>query len=526
MFGWLKWGKPAHPMADPEHVQELIASLPASDPAKALERIAAWLETATHAKTLDLPQRWAAVDRLDQAAAARRRKLAQDYVSTPHLQKADEERLWNASFAFWKALAAAYLRCIEGARAPGAAKALDDDAPALFARRALRASGLQLKWVFLRHAQPDQQVWRDLGSAYAFAEQQGIAEERSQSYAEEPGQSSAREELLRALMLTTASPDNLSPLRLHLAERIIAHLSSGFVLRERPAPDCAFAFDLVPGQPPLRAGRQTSAGATTRFFGAGTAEQELARLAREISVRDAIPGNVNLGGSFDQESLLAALAHLQRIWDSTPPARRAERSEASARVSVVPGLPNVLRCLELIASGAPIDPKNFAEQEAWTVVDRSDGGYGAVVPQESFQFDPVTGVRTGSGDWLEIGTLVALREEQSPTWSLGVIRRITFDASGQRRVGIQLIPGAPLVVKLAQAGRARASEPERRRSAVLLSAAPDESDEALVVMRAGHYMATHTLSVQLNDASYVLHPAGLIEGGEDFDCARFRILRA
>jgi hypothetical protein len=528
MFGWLKRGKPAHPMADPEHVQELIASLSASDPAKALERISGWLDGVTHAKALELPQRWQAVGLLDQAASARRRKLAQDYVSAPYLQKADEERLWNASFEFWKALAAAYLRCIEGARAPGAAKALDDGVPALFARRALRASSLQLKWILLRHGQPDPQLWRDLGGAYAFAESHGIAELRSQLYAEEPAQSSAREELLRALMLTTASPDNLAPLRLHLAERIIAHFSSVLVLRAGPAPDCAFAFDLALGNPPLRAGRQTSAGATTRFFGAGTAEQELARLAREIGEKDAVPGSVNLGGSFDQESVLAVLAHLQRIWDTTPPARRAERSEASARVSVVPGLPNVLRCLELIAIGSPLDPKNFAEQEMWTVVDRSDGGYGAVVPQErgSFQFDPVTGVRTGSGDWLAIGTLLALREERSATWSIGVIRRITLDASGQRRVGIQLIPGLPLMVRLAPASGIRAGESERRRSAIMLSNAPDQGDEALVVMRAGHYTATQSLSVQLNDEPCVLQPAGLIEGGGDFDCARFRILRA
>lgn len=529
MFGWLKGGKPAHPMADPEHVSALIASLPASDPARALERIAGWLETATHAKALALAERWEAVDLLDQAAMTRRRKLAQDYVAVPHLQKADEERLWSASVGFWKALAAAYLQCIETARVDGAAaKALDKGVPALIVRRALRASGWQLKWIFLRHGQAPQQIWRDLGSAYLFAESQGFTGQGSQLYAEEAGQSSPRDELLRALVLATASPDNLAPIKLHLAERLIAHFSSSLVLRETPAPECAFAFDLVQGKPPARAGRQTAVAATMRFFGAGAAEQALAQLARDISARDAIPGNVNLGGHFDQESILAAIAHLQRIWDSTPPARRAERSETAARIAVVPGLPNVLRCLDMIASGTPLDSKDFAEQEVWTVFDRSEGGYGAVVPQDrgSFQFDPVTGVRTGTGDWLTIGTLLALREEQAAAWRLGVIRRITLDATGHRRVGIQLIPGAPHVVKLAPASGARMGEAERRRSAVLLAAAPEESDEVVVVMRAGHYMATQSLNVQLGDTGYGLQPAGLIEGGEDFDCARFRVVPA
>jgi hypothetical protein len=78
-------------------------------------------------------------------------------------------------------------------------------------------------------------------------------------------------------------------------------------------------------------------------------------------------------------------------------------------------------------------------------------------------------------------------------------------------------------VKLASEGRA--ADAERRRSAVLLASAPDESDEVLVVMRGGHYMATQPLSMRLGDTRYVLMPAGLLEGEEDFDCARFKVVR-
>ena len=60
---------------------------------------------------------------------------------------------------------------------------------------------------------------------------------------------------------------------------------------------------------------------------------------------------------------------------------------------------------------------------------------------------------------------------------------------------------------------------------MLLSGTTDESEEVVVVMRAGHYMSTQHLSLHFNDASYMLQPAGLIEGGEDFDCASFRMAR-
>lgn len=77
------------------------------------------------------------------------------------------------------------------------------------------------------------------------------------------------------------------------------------------------------------------------------------------------------------------------------------------------------------------------------------------------------------------------------------------------------------VVKLAPANGPRAAEPERRRSAVLLSGG--NADEALVLMRAGHFSARQTLEMQLAGKLSVLRPTELIEAGEDFDCARYRV---
>ena len=528
MFGWFRKSKLAHPLADIDKTRELIAALPPNDSPQALERISGWLDSIVQAREFELQQRWEAVDVLDQASVAHRRKLAQEYISGGRSKKADEEKLWNASHAFWKTLGAAYLRCISQLRATPGAEPLAREVLALIAARALRTASLQLKWIYLRHGQAEAHVWRDLGSTYLFAETQGVAAVRVEPYAEDRGASSAQEELLKALMLVMASPHNLEAPHLHLAERFAAHFAGRFVLAEKSAPECAYAFDLALAKPPVRVHKDMAPGSMVRFFGAGEAERGLAELMQEIRAKDGIPGAVNLGGHFDTETVLSVLAHLTRIWDTTTPARRAKRSQFATRVTVVPGLPNILRCLELAAGGASLDPKSFAEQETWTVFDKSDSGYGALVPEErgSFEFDPVTGVRTASGDWLRIGNLVAMREEGAAIWRIGVVRRITYDASNRRRAGIGLIEGVAAVVRLAPATGPRVAESERRRSAVLMSHASETGTETLVLMRAGHFLATQRLAMQLEGRDYVLEPEALIEGGEDFDCARFRMAPA
>jgi len=528
MFGWFKKSKPAHPLADLDKTRELVATLPGNDPAKALERIGGWLDSITQAREFELQQRWEAVDLLDQTAVAHRRKLMHDYVSGARSKKADEEKLWNGSVAFWKVLGAAYLRCIAQIRATPDAEPPARDVLALVAARAMRAAGLQLKWIYLRHGQAEERIWHELGSAYLFAENQGVAALRAELYAEDRSASSAQEELLKALMLVMASPHNLEAPQLHLAERFVAHFAGRFVLAEKSAPECAYAFDLALAKPPVRVHKDMAPGSMVRFFGAGEAERGLADLMQEIRAKDGIPGDVNLGGHFDADTVLSVLAHLARMWDTTPPGRRAERSAAATRVTVVPGLPNILRCLELAAGGASLDPKTFAEQESWAVFDRSDSGYGVMVPEErgSFEFDPVTGVRAASGDWLRIGSLVALHEEGATGWRIGVVRRITYDASNRRRAGVGLIEGLAAVVRLAQAGGPRAAEPERRRSAVLMSHASEAGTEALVLMRAGHFLTTQKLAMQFEGRDYVLEPDALIEAGADFDCARFRMAPA
>jgi hypothetical protein len=527
MFNWLKRSKPAHPMADVKNARQLVAELSGHDPSTALDKISAWLDSINQPGDFNLQQRWELIDLLDKASIAHRRKLLLDQISARDSGKAHEYRLWKASFGFLKMLGAVYLQCIEDfTEGAAGAEAVRKDL-ALIAGRALRASSLQLKWTFLRFGKIDQRLWRELGSAYLFAESQGLAALRVDLYPDKDGPSSAQDELLKALMLAMASPNSLAPLKQHIAERIVAHFSSRFVLQGKPAPGCGFSFDLAAARPPARLQKEMGAGSTVRFFGAGESAQGLTDLMREVRATDGVPSDVYLGADFDQETVLSVLVHLDRYWNGTSPAPRAERGELVTGITVVPGLPNILRYLELVANGTPPDPKDFSDQESWITVNKSDGGYKASVPKDRkpFDCDPLTGARTATGDWLRIGSLMAVSEKNAATWRLGLVRRITQEGSGRRYVGIELLAGMVFVVKLAAASGPRSGQPEKRRSAVLLSSATGKSDEALVLMRAGHFVSTQSLTMQQEDKRYLLLPIELVEAGEDFDCARFRMYR-
>jgi hypothetical protein len=526
MLNWLGWGKPDHPLADMDEAKAQLAVLSRRDSVHVLEQVAKWLESVSATREFKPQHRLELIDLLDKTALTHRRKLTHEYVATQRLHKSEADRVWNVSLRFWNVLGAAYLQCIGQFKTETSGATVIRASLPLVAARALRSAAQQIQWTLLRYGQIETRLWRELGSTYLIAERQGVAGERVEIYPGQDRRSSAQEELLRALMLFACAPGNLLPLKLHIAERIVAHFGSHFSLQTKPVAEHGFVFDIASAMPPARMQTATARISMGRYFGAGDAEQGVRDLTHKIRQMDGVPSDVDLGGNFDQKTVLSVLEHLARAWDSTPPARRAERSEGSSRVTIVPGLPNILRCLELVGNGISLDPESFTEQETWTTFNRSDVGYGALVPKvrDSFDYDPLTGSRAGTGDWLRIGCLLALCEEGTSNWVLGVVRRITDDGPEQRRVGIELLSGMATVVKLASATGPRAAEPERRRSAVLLSGG--NADEVLVLMRAGHFSARQSLEMQLAGKRLVLQPAELIEAGEDFDCARYTVTPA
>jgi len=506
-------GKVDHPMADPKAARQIVDGLPANDAVKAMTEIAEWLESLNQTDGFKLDRRFENVDLLDGAAKNHQRKLAQDYLAMPRQQKFQENRLWTTSFGFWKQLGDAYIRCVREheSNASGAA-AIRKSLPAI-AARAARALTLQLKWILLRYGLVEPRIWTDLAQLYRLAEQKGWADGEVAIYPGSHGSGTVKRECLKALMLSASSPDGLPPVRQEIAERAVAHFAQFFVLSSKPE-GCAYSFDLAEAKAPARLLKGVTPTATMRFFGAGTAQAGVSQLGTQIKER-GMPTDVNLGGSYDKDVVTGVLKHLALHWSEKPPARSSERRHTAGRITVVPGLNEIMTVLDPATSDAlDFSSEQSAQSaESWIVVNVSEGGYGAIIPAQK-------------SDWIKVGTLVGLQSETSKHWGVGLIRRITRDAHQQRQVGIQLLTKTAIPIKLSKSSASPSADAGRdAQTAILLSTTPDKQGEVGVVMRDGIFNGRDSLDMKVKDKGYLLMPSGMVEDGEDFDWAKFKVMQ-
>ncbi|HKA44788.1 MAG TPA: hypothetical protein VKF40_22580 [Burkholderiales bacterium] len=511
MLKWIGGGKVDHPMADAKQARQIIADLPANDAAKALKEITEWLDSINRTEGFKVDRRFDNLDLLDSAAKNHQRKLSQEYLSTPRQQKFQEHTLWNSVSDFWRALGDGYIRCVneheDGASGAGAIR---KNLPTVIGR-ALRVLTLQLKWVLLRYGPVEPRLWSELARLYQIGAQKGFTEATIAVYPGAHGESTIKREFLKSLMLAASSTDGLPPMRQQIAERAVAQFADAIRLSDAPE-GCNYCFDLSEPKPPVRLYQGAATSKTMLFFGAGDALSNLRQLTRQVVETGAIPKDINLGGTYEKDIVIGTLRHLEQYWSDTPPARSSERRKTTARITVVPGFNEIIDMIDPASSDA-LDFSEDRSAESWLVENVSDGGYGAMIP-------------TLKADWIKVGSLIGVQSEGKGYWGIGMIRRITRDERQQRRVGIQLLSRTAIPIKLARSSSGVMSgfnigrEPG---SAILLSTAPDEQGEVGVVMREGIFNARDTLEMVVREKAYRLVPCRMIEGGEDFDWAKFRV---
>ena len=511
MLNWLGGGKVDHPMADAKQARQIVAELPANDAAKALQEITEWLESMNQTEGFKVDRRFDNLDLLDGAAKNHQRKLSQDYLAMPRQQKFQEHKLWTAVSGFWKALGNGYILCIDQHEVgAGGATAVRKSLP-IIVGRALRVLTLQLKWLLLRYGPVETRLWGQLGRLYGIAEKKGLAEAKVPVYPGTHGESTIKVEFLKALMLAASSTDGLPPLKQTVAERVVAHFADAFRLSHSPG-GCTYCFDITSHKPPVRMFTGVQAGPNMLFFGAGPALAQLTQLMNQVVESGAVPQDVNLGGTHEKDMVLATFKHLLQYWSETPPARTSERRKATARITVVPGLSEIVGVLDP-SSNDQLDFSQDQSAESWIVENVSDGGYGAIIP-------------TLKADWIKVGTLIGVQTEGMSHWGVGMIRRISRDENQQRRVGIQLLSKTAIPIKLARSGGTSSFNAGREPGpAILLSTTPDSRGEVGIVMREGIFNGRDSLDMMVREKVYLLMPARMVEGGEDFDWAMFKVMQ-
>ena len=511
MLGFISRNRSDHPMADEKGAKEFLAELPTQDTFKTLQEIAFWLDTTRTSDGLKPQRIYEIIDQLDQAAKTHQRKLSQEYLAGGvRLPRFQEQRIWTAVVEFWRQLGAAYEFCLAqtlpGVSGSGALKPLS----ATIASRAIRALTLEVKWGFMRYGSLDPTLWGRLAALYSQAEAGGFALKDCTVYPGPFSESTVRREYLKGLMLAMSATDSLLPLKLELAERLVAQFSDLFVMRGEPTPDCNFCVDLQAAKPPARMVARVTSAPSVRYFGPGNSEATIEKLIRSITDSGAIPSNINLGGNYEPSLVVEVLRHLARYWSASPPSRQQERKRTLARIHVVHAFDDVLS----IISGESKDLDFQQNIETWTVENESGSGFGAIIQQSAT-------------DWLRVGTLLGIRREDGNAWSVAIVRRLTNDANQQRYVGIETLAKGGTRVKLYSVGAKGASEAKGDDALLLPSSADDSSakGELSLLMRMGTFSPRHSIQMRAYERDYLLMPKQLLEGGEDFDMAKFKVLQ-
>jgi hypothetical protein len=509
---WFGRGKPEHPLADSAKVRELLAKLPANDGAQALGEIATWLELMNRADDLELEHRYRNLDLLDGASRDHEHALLREYLDTPRQKKSHEERLWSSAYGLWRELGTGYQQCLRQCE-KGAAGASKSSLP-IYVGRASRALRQQLRWALLRYESAETGVWADLARLYQLAETAGFVDEAIAVYPGSSGSGTVKQEFLKALMLAASATESLQPTGQDIAARIVAHCCKSFVIAKEPREGCTHWFDLASPKSPVRLVQDPPAGATVRFFGAGPALRELEQIRAHIAYTRSLPDGLDLNGTqHDDELLLGLLKHLEQDWAGKSQARRFERRKVATRVTVVPGLTDIIEAMEFAVNDS-LDFTHQAAAESWIAEDMSEGGYGAVIPSVS-------------GDWVEVGSLVGVEGESFRVWRVGLIRRVTRNEQHQQRVGVQLLTQSATLVKLrwkeaASPGKVAVAVP---RPAVLISSTLQARKEVDVVVKKGLLDHQENIEMLVADATHVLKAKDTIERGPGYEIIRFEVVR-
>jgi hypothetical protein len=343
-----------------------------------------------------------------------------------------------------------------------------------------------VKWALMRYGPVDPILWSRVGALYCQAEAGGYA----------------------MTCTVYAGAHGETTVQLELAERIVAQFSDAFVLQREPMKGCHYYVDLLAAKPPARLVARVTPAANVRYFGPAGAAERVEDLIGAITQSGVVPAEVNLGGTYETPLVVDVLKHLARYWSATPPARKDTRRQAVARIHIVHNFDDVLA----IISGESDDLDFQQNIETWTVENESDNGFGAFIPDSA-------------SDWLKVGTLLGIKLEDGNAWGVGIVRRLANHANQQRYVGIQTLAKGGARVKLFPVGARDVSEGE---DAVLLpSSAADSTGtgELQLLMRMGTFSPRRSYNMRAYERDYLLVPKTLIEGGQDFDMAKFRVMQ-
>lgn len=493
-----------HRPADPREAKKLVSELPAGDPLRSLEQIVEWIESLTSLPEVRLDKRFEAIGVFEETATQLERRVARDYARSGRLPAVREQRLWSAAHRLWHQLAVAYQLCMmEYDAGVSGVASLQLRAPVMGCH-AMRALRKEMKWVLLRHGRVEGRLWQEAARTYQVAHARGFARKEVTLHPGQAGRSTVEREFAKMLLLAVASPGSLMPLQIDIAAHLVSRCAEFVAIEASRGAATTHSFDLAGDQPPRRQ-RPEDGAASLRYLTSHSALPHLERISKDLAQQGAT--DATAFGGYEPRMVREVAQHLTLYWSANPPQRESERHAAMSRVNVVPAFQGLLDALQGYVGGPFVDDVT----ESWIAENVSRGGYGAVISHVK-------------GDWVRVGALVAIKPEAAPVWGVGVVRRLARDENRHCHVGIESFSKAAIPVHLVAAETPISANPsDHFPNAAVLGLNLKCSGEVDLVMEAGAFSSRLPVDMVVRGVVYSLTPIGFVEGGDDFDIARYRI---
>ena len=497
--------KSDHPLADIKSAQSLLEDLPRNDAFKSLAELAELIALLSEQAEFKLDHEFAVLRLFDEAAQPYVRKLVREYFTPFEINKFQENRLWLALGTWSRQVADAYFKLFtaycNGARGSTAIRA---QVPLLTAR-AVHAMMWQLKYTCSHYDQVDNSTWNNLVQLYSYAERLGYLDTPVSLYPGMTGNTTVKCEVGGLMVWYDSGLNALSPLYIHLTERIVAHYRSNIDIHAEISQHSRLGFDLNRPSEPSRINMGATTHPAMRFIGIPAMQAKLEELMKVLK-KNIVPDGISLGGNYEAEVVKNAVQYLLS-YVIAPPVRRNIRRMVDVRLNVVDSFDNVVE-----QTGAGLDFGKAAEISAqWVTEEISAGGFSAVVPAKG-------------NDSIGIGSLLGIQPEGLPHWGVAVVRRLVRDDADQLRIGAEILSNQIAGVVLNQ-NSVPGGAIENGQPALWLNARRNDStSEGQLLMRADTFSPGRSLQIVMDGKNYLLMPAGLQEKGLDYDLAKFRFV--
>jgi hypothetical protein len=496
--------KSDHPLAEIKTAQQVLEEIPKNDALKAVQELTGWIESIIElADGFRLDHEFAVLRMLDEAAQPYVRKLLRDYFTLQPLSKFQENRLWTTLTDFYTQSELAHhdvlMRLSNGARGASAIK-MD---MALLSSRGIAALGGRLKLAVARYSLVEPFLWQHLSEFYAHAERHGYRQHAVPLYAGVLRNTSVTQEFAVLLTWYGVSAGVLSPLQEHITELLIAHAGEKLTVFDQYNANGLFVFDLSQPTPPMRLASDTTLHSSLRFFVATDALPKLNGLLKTLE-KGIVPDDVNLvGATYEADMVHDILRRLIGNLTQPAPTRRNPRRKISVSLKVANGFYQMLEHAD-----AGLNFFNPDSGETWEVEDISATGFRSVVP-------------IARAEGVKVGSLIGSKPENIKHWGAGIVRRLSRDENNNLHIGVEVL--SPQIVGVALADRGDVVD-EGGQLALYLNRPGDNSGEAWLLMKPDVFSLSRSLNMELSGKGYLLLPLSLVENGDDYDLARFRLM--